>query len=91
MSSFLQLGVSAVLSALYPCFVPLGGLPEVEGSPMLRPHPLVRKTGLVNQVEFLRLEAHYGMCNHCIIPWFQVPANVSAKASVSEIKRDTHS
>ena len=32
-----------------------------------RPHPLTRRNGLVNQVEFLGLEAHYGMCNNCVI------------------------
>ena len=34
-----------------------------------RPHPLTERDGLVNEVEFLGLEAYYGMCNHCIILW----------------------
>ena len=34
-----------------------------------RPHPPEGRDGLVNEVEFLGLEAYYGMCNHCIIPW----------------------
>ena len=32
-----------------------------------RPHPLAGSDGLVNEVEFLGLEAYYGMYNHCII------------------------
>ena len=51
-----------------------------------RPHPLARKNGLMIQVEFLGLEAHYGMCNHGIIPWCLVHVYVSAKTSVSETK-----
>ena len=46
-----------------------------------RPHPLTGRNDLVNEVNFLGLEAHYGMCNHCVNP--VVPANVAAKAPVS--------
>jgi len=30
-------------------------------------HTSDKENGLVNQVEFLGLEAHYGMYNHCVI------------------------
>ena len=33
-----------------------------------RPHLLAGRNGLVNEVEFLGLEAHYGMYNHCVTP-----------------------
>ena len=38
-------------------------------SPVPRPHPLAGRDGLVNEVEFLGLEAYYGMYNKCIILW----------------------
>ena len=48
-----------------------------------RPHPLIGRNGLVNEVKFLGLEAYYGMCNHCIIPWCKYLRKCLLKAPMS--------